>query len=259
MYSILKKEITAYLSSLVAYVTIGVFLLLLGLLLWVYQESSILNYGYAALDSLFSNAPYLFIFLIPAITMRSIAEERREGTFELLLTRPLTHWQIVIGKYLASIVLVLFALIPTLVYYYSVSTLGQPQGNIDTGGVIGSYIGLFLLGASFAAIGSFTSSITKNQIIAFTLAVFICFFFYSGFDSLSNLLSLQSLGLQNLGINEHYQSISRGVLDTRDLGYFVVLSGLFIWLTVYVLLRQQQKGIKGTIMLSVLSILFTIT
>jgi len=242
VYSILKKEITTYLSSLVAYVTIGVFLLVLGLFLWVFPDSSILDYGYAGLDSLFSTAPYLFMFLIPAITMRSLAEERKEGTFELLITRPLTDLQIVLGKYFAAVLLVLFALIPTLVYYYSVSVLGTPQGNIDSGAVIGSYIGLFLLGASFAAIGLFASAITKNQIIAFTIAVFICFFFYSGFDSLSGLLSLQSTGIQSLGINDHYQSISRGVLDTRDLGYFVVLSALFIWLTVVVLLKQQQKS-----------------
>jgi len=255
MLSILKKEITSYLSSLVAYVTIGVFLLVLGLFLWVFPDSSILDYGYAGLDSLFNTAPYLFMFLIPAITMRSLAEERKEGTFELLLTRPLTDWQIVLGKYLAAVVIVLFALVPTLVYYYSVYTLGIPQGNIDTGGVIGSYIGLFLLGASFAAIGLFASSITKNQIIAFTIAVFLCFFFYSGFDSLSGLLSLQNLGLQDLGITEHYQSVSRGVLDTRDLAYFIILAGLFIWLTLFVLLRQRQKGLKGT-MLSVLGLLF---
>jgi len=255
MYSILKKEITSYLSSLVAYVTIGVFLLVLGLFLWVFPESSILDYGYAGLDSLFNTAPYLFMFLIPAITMRSLAEERKEGTFELLLTRPLTHLQIVLGKYFASVIIVLFALVPTLVYYYSVYSLGEPQGNIDTGGVIGSYIGLFLLGASFAAIGLFASSITKNQIIAFTIAVFLCFFFYSGFDSLSSLLSLQNLNLQDLGITEHYQSVSRGVLDTRDLAYFVVLPGLFIWLTLFALLRQQQKSIKGSILLSVLAIL----
>ena len=259
MYAILKKEIISYLSSLVAYVTIGVFLLVLGLFLWVFPDSSILDYGYAGLDSLFNTAPYLFMFLIPAITMRSLAEERKEGTFELLLTRPLTDWQIVLGKYFAAVFIVLFALVPTLVYYYSVYTLGTPQGNIDTGGVIGSYIGLFLLGASFAAIGLFASSITKNQIIAFTIAVFLCFFFYSGFDSLSTLLSLQNLNLADLGITEHYQSISRGVLDTRDLAYFIVLSGIFIWLTVYVLLRQQQKGIKGTLLLSVLAILFFIT
>ncbi|MCR8558244.1 gliding motility-associated ABC transporter substrate-binding protein GldG [Mucilaginibacter sp. BJC16-A38] len=249
MLSILKKEITSYLSSLVAYVTIGVFLLVLGLFLWVFPESSVLDYGYAGLDSLFNTAPYLFMFLIPAITMRSLAEERKEGTFELLLTRPLADWQIVLGKYFACLILVLFALLPTLVYYYSVYQLGNPQGNIDTGGVIGSYIGLFLLGAGFVGIGLFASSISKNQIIAFTIAVFLCFFFYSGFDSLSQLLSLQSLDLQNLGITEHYQSVSRGVLDTRDLIYFIILAGLFICLTLFVLIKQRQKSIKDGVLI----------
>ncbi len=255
MLSILKKEITSYLSSLVAYVTIGVFLLVLGLFLWVFPDSSILNYGYAGLDSLFSTAPYLFMFLIPAITMRSLAEERKEGTFELLLTRPLTDWQIVLGKYFASLLIVFFALVPTLVYYYSVYTLGSPQGDIDTGGVIGSYIGLFLLGAGFAAIGLFASSISKNQIIAFTVAVFLSFFFYSGFDSLSQLLSLQNLGLQNFGITEHYDSVSRGVLDTRDLAYFIILAGVFICLTLLVLLKQRQKSIKDRTLLGTVVIL----
>ena len=241
MYSILRKEITSYLSSLVAYVTIGVFLLVLGLFLWVFPDSSILDYGYASLDSLFNTAPYLFMFLIPAITMRSLAEERKEGTFELLLTRPLTDGQIVLGKFFACVLLVLFALIPTLVYYYSVYTLGNPQGNIDTGAVIGSYIGLFLLGSGFVAIGLFASSVSKNQIIAFTIAVFLSYFFYSGFDSLSSLLSLQNLGLQNLGITTHYQSVSRGVLDTRDLCYFICLSALFIWFTLAVIKIQRQK------------------
>lgn len=245
MLSILKKEIVSYLSSLVAYVTIGVFLLVLGLLLWVFADTSILNYGYAGLDSLFSTAPFLFMFLIPGITMRSLAEERREGTFELLLTRPLTDWQIVLGKYFACLILVLFALVPTLVYYYSVYTLGNPQGNIDTGGVIGSYIGLFLLGAVFCAIGLFASSVSKNQVIAFTIAVFLCFFFYIGFNSLSGLLSLQSLNLENLGITEHYQSVSRGILDTRDLVYFIITAGLFICLTLFVLIKQRQKILFG--------------
>ncbi|RYY32626.1 MAG: gliding motility-associated ABC transporter substrate-binding protein GldG, partial [Sphingobacteriaceae bacterium] len=243
-----------YLSSLVAYVTIGVFLLVLGLFLWVFPDSSILEYGYAGLESLFNTAPYLFMFLIPAITMRAIAEERKEGTLELLLTRPLTLLQIVMGKYLACVLLVLFALVPTLVYYYSVCELGLPQGNIDTGAVIGSYIGSLLLGAAFAAIGLFASSITKNQIIAFTIAVFLSFFFYSGFDSLSQLLSLQDFSLQSLGITEHYQSVSRGVLDTRDLVYFLLLAGVFIWLTVFTLMRQQQKTLMGTAMLSILSL-----
>ncbi|MES2269117.1 MAG: gliding motility-associated ABC transporter substrate-binding protein GldG [Bacteroidota bacterium] len=259
MLSILKKEITSYLSSLVAYITIGVFLLVLGLFLWVFPETSILAYGYAGLESLFSTAPYLFMFLVPAITMRSLAEERREGTFELLLTRPLTNLQIVLGKYLAGVAIVLFALVPTLVYYFSVYTLGTPQGNIDTGAVIGSYIGLFLLGASFAAIGLFASSVSKNQVIAFTIAVFLCFFFYSGFDSLSAILSLQNLGLQSLGINEHYQSISRGVLDTRDLMYFIVLIMFFLWLTLFVLHRQAGKKFINTVFLSLLGIMFSLT
>jgi ABC-2 type transport system permease protein len=258
VYSILKKEITSYLSSLVAYVTIGVFLLVLGLLLWVFPDSSIMEYGYATLENFFGTAPYLFMFLIPAITMRSLAEERKEGTFELLLTRPLTDWQIVIGKYLAVVVIILFALIPTLIYYYSVYTLGAPQGNIDTGGVIGSYIGLFLLGSVFAAIGLFASAVSKNQIVAFIIAVFLCFFFYSGFDSLSSILSLQELNIQDLGINEHYQSISRGVLDTRDLVYFIVLTGLFISLTLFVLLQQRQKNLKNPILFKVIGTLLII-
>jgi len=199
------------------------------------------------------------MFLVPAITMRSLAEERREGTFELLLTRPLTGRQIVLGKYFAGLVLVFFALVPTLVYYYSVYTLGAPQGNIDTGAVIGSYIGLFLLGAAFCAIGLFASSISKNQVIAFTIAVFLCFFFYSGFDSLSGLLSLQSLGLENLGITQHYQSVSRGVLDTRDLVYFIVLSGLFICLTLAVLIRQRQKSLRDKPLLKTLGLLALLT
>jgi ABC-2 type transport system permease protein len=257
--SILQKEITSYLSSLVAYVTIGVFLLVLGLFLWVFPDSSILDYGYAGLESLFSTAPYLFMFLIPAITMRSLAEERKEGTFELLFTRPLTDWQIILGKYFAAVLLILFALVPTLVYYFSVSTLGTPQGNIDTGAVIGSYIGLFLLGAAFAAIGLFASSVTKNQIIAFTIAVFLCFFFYSGFDSLSQLLSLQDLGLQNLGITEHYQSVSRGLLDTRDVAYFIIVTGIFIWLTLFVIIRQRKKKLLTTTMFGYAGMLLVIT
>jgi ABC-2 type transport system permease protein len=259
VYSILKKEITTYFSSLVAYITIGVFLLVLGLFLWVFPDTSILAYGYAGLESLFSTAPYLFMFLVPAVSMRSLAEERREGTFELLLTRPLTHIQIVAGKYLAVVVIVLLALVPTLVYYFSVYTLGTPQGNIDTGAVIGSYIGLFLLGSSFAAIGLFASSVSKNQVISFTIAVFLCFFFYSGFDSLSSILSLQNLGVQGLGINEHYQSISRGVLDTRDLMYFLVLDALFIWITLFVLHRQNGRKLVNTVFLSALGILFSLT
>lgn len=235
MLTILQKEIIAYLSSLVAYVTIGVFLLVLGLFLWVFPDTSVLDYGYADLSSLFNTTPYLFMFLIPAITMRSLAEEKKEGTFELLATSPITDWQIVLGKYLACVLLVLLALLPTLVYVYSLSQLGNPVGNLDSGAVIGSYIGLFLLGGTFVSVGIFASSITKNQIIAFAIAVFMCFFLFSGFDSLSGLLSFQNSEIQNFGINEHYQAISRGVLDTRDLVYFLSVSGLFLLLTKTVL------------------------
>jgi ABC-2 type transport system permease protein len=233
MLSILSKEINGFFSSLVAYITIGVFLLVLGLFLWVFPDSSILDYGYAGLDSLFSIAPYLFMFLIPAITMRSLAEERKEGTFELLATRPLTDWQIVLGKYFASLLMVLIALVPTLIYYITVYKLGVVEGNVDTGAVIGSYIGLFLLGASFVAIGIFASSLTKNQIIAFTIAVFLSFLSFSGFDSVSRILSLASLEtyISAFGINEHYESISRGVLDTRDLVYFISFIALFLVIT----------------------------
>ena len=233
MLTIYKKELYSYLSSLVAYITIGIFLIVLGLFLWVFPDTSILEYGYAGLDSLFNIVPYLFMFLIPAITMRSLAEEKKEGTFELLATRPLTDWQIIGGKYLASLTLVLFALIPTLIYYLSVYQLGAVIGNIDTGAVIGSYIGLFLLGAAFVALGIFASSLTKNQIIAFAIAVFLSFFAFSGFDSASQILSLQKFDniLINIGINEHYQSISRGVLDSRDLIYFLSFIAIFLLIT----------------------------
>ena len=233
MLTIFKKELYSYFSSLVAYITIGIFLIVLGLFLWVFPDTSIIEYGYAGLDSLFSTVPYLFMFLIPAITMKSLAEEKKEGTFELLATRPLTDWQIVLGKYLAAVVLVLFSLIPTLIYYYSVYKLGVVEGNIDSGAVIGSYIGLFLLGGAFTAIGIFSSSLTKNQIIAFAIAVFLCFFAFSGFDSASQVLSLQKFDniLINIGINEHYQSISRGVLDSRDLIYFLSFIAVFLLIT----------------------------
>lgn len=237
MLSILNKEIGSFFSSLAAYISMAVFLLVTGLFLWVFPDSSILDYGYAGLDSFFNIAPYLFMFLVPAITMRSLAEEQKDGTFELLATRPLSDWQIVFGKFLASLLIVVLTLLPTLVYYISVYQLGVSKGNIDTGAVIGSYIGLVLLGAAFTSIGLFTSSLGKNQIIAFTLSVFLCFFSFSAFDSISKLIIFQSFesSLTSLGINQHYQSISRGVLDSRDLIYFLSFAGLFLLLTKTVL------------------------
>ncbi|MNE13139.1 ABC-2 family transporter protein [compost metagenome] len=241
MLTILKKEISGFLNSMVAYVTIIFFLVITGLFLWVFPESSILDYGYAGLDSLFYIAPYVFMFLIPAITMRSFAEEKKEGTFELLTTQPVTDWQIILGKFGAGLSLVILSLIPTLVYYYSVYELGATPGNLDSGAVAGSYIGLLLLGFAFTSIGIFSSSITNNQIVAFIIAVFLCFIAFSGFDSISSLTSFGSLDtiLINLGINAHYQSISRGVLDTRDLIYFLSFSALFLAATKTVLSTRK--------------------
>ncbi|AFD05521.1 gliding motility-associated ABC transporter permease subunit GldF [Solitalea canadensis] len=241
MLTILKKEISGFFNSMVAYVTIIFFLVITGLFLWVFPESSILDYGYAGLDSLFYIAPYVFMFLIPAITMRSFAEEKKEGTFELLTTQPVTDWQIILGKFGAGLFLVVFSLLPTLVYYFSVYELGATPGNLDSGAVIGSYIGLLLLGCAFASIGIFSSSITNNQIVAFIVAVFICFIAFSGFESISSIASLGYLdsSILNMGINAHYQSISRGVLDTRDLIYFLSFSALFLAATKTVLSTRK--------------------
>jgi ABC-2 type transport system permease protein len=237
MYAVLKRELFSLLNSLMAYITIGIFLLAAGLLLWFFPDTSILDYGYAELTGFFSLAPFLFMFLIPAITMRSFAEERREGTYILLATRPLTDWQILAGKYLACLVLVLIALLPTLFYYMSIYQLAMPVGNVDAGAVIGSYLGLLFLGAAFIAIGIFCSSLTKNQVVAFAIAVFICFLAYSGFDAMAKMESLQFLEgtFIFLSINEHYQSISRGVLDTRDALYFLSVVALFLFLTHFIL------------------------
>ena len=237
MYAVFKRELFSLLNSLMAYITIGVFLLVSGLLLWFFPDTSMLDYGYAEMNGFFSLAPFLFMFLIPAITMRSFAEERREGTYILLASRPLTDWQIILAKYFACFVLVLFSLIPTLLYYYSIVELGLPKGNIDGGAVAGSYIGLLLLGSAFVAIGIFSSSITKNQVIAFAVAVFISFIVYSGFDALSKIFSLNILESVFiwLSVNQHFQSMSRGVIDTRDLVYFITFVFVFLGLTKLVL------------------------
>lgn len=240
MYAVFKRELFSLLNSLMAYITIGVFLLASGLLLWFFPDTSILDYGYAELNGFFSLVPFLFLFLIPAFTMRSFAEERKEGTYVLLATRPITDWQIILAKYFACLVLVVFSLVLTLVYYFTIYQLGFPKGNIDTGAVIGSYIGLLLLGSAYAAIGICCSSITKNQVIAFALAVFCCFIAYSGFDAMSKIFALRFLEnmFLALSINAHYQSISRGVLDTRDLVYFITLVLLFLGCTKLIIGRR---------------------
>ena len=188
MWSLYKKELSNFFSSLIGYLTIAVFLVLTGLMLWVLKSDfNILDYGYAGMDGLFLIGPFLYLFLIPAITMRSLAEEKRTGTIEMLMTRPLSDWTIVFAKFLASWTLVLISLLPTLVCYVSVYTLGDPVGNIDTGSVVGSYIGLLLLGGAFVAIGLFCSSLTNNQIVSFILAALLCAIAYLGFESLYNM------------------------------------------------------------------------
>lgn len=234
MFTLLKKEIRSFLSSLIGYITITVFLLVIGLFMWVLQmDSNVLDNGFANIDPLFIIAPWVFLFLIPAITMRSFADEKKAGTIELLLTRPLTDLQIILAKFIAGFLLVLFSLLPTLIYYYSVHLLGSPVGNIDTGGMWGSYIGLFFLGGAFVAIGIFASAITDNQVVSFILALFLCFFIYIGFDYLGSFAIFSKVDnvVFALGINHHYVSMSRGVLDTRDMLYFFSLIALFVLAT----------------------------
>lgn len=230
MKAILKKEFTAFFASPIAYLVIGVFLVINGLFLWVFKDDfNILNAGFADLNNFFYLAPWVFLFLIPAITMKSFADEFNSGTIEILKTRPITNWQIVFGKFLASLLLIIIALIPTLTYVYTVYQLGNPVGNLDFGSTIGSYIGLLLLASTYTAVGLFTSTLSKNQIVAFILSVFITFFLYFGFDAFANLVSNQNIS--KLGINEHFKSISRGVIDTRDILYFVSVTAFFLFIT----------------------------
>jgi ABC-2 type transport system permease protein len=222
MFSILRKEISSFLNSMIAYVVIVLFLVTMGLLMWVFPDTSVLEYGFADMETLFSMAPFVFMFLIPSITMRTFAEEKKSGTLELLFTKPLTDWDIILGKYFSTVLLIVVALVPTVVYYFSVSALGSPEGNIDTAAVIGSYIGLLLLGAVFASVGIFTSSISENQIISFIIGVFLCFILHSGFAAIAsiNVWGSFSYLIDSMGISYHYSSMSKGLIDSRDLVYF---------------------------------------
>ena len=233
MLTILKKEIRSFLSSLIAYVVMIVFLIAIGLFMWVLPDYNVLDLGYANLDTLFDMAPWVFIFLISAITMRSFSEEKKTGTIEILTTKPISDLQIILGKYFASVVLVLFVLLPTLLYYYTIYQLGAPKGNLDSGAILGSYIGLFFLASAFAAIGIFSSAVSDNQIVSFILSMFLCYCFYNVFDLFADFKLLGSYDsvVASLGINSHYQSISRGVIDSRDVLYFISLILAFVWAT----------------------------
>ena len=232
MTSIIKKELNSFLSSLSGYMVILMFLILNGVFLWIFPGSfNLLDSGYAGLDGLFFLAPWVFLFLIPALTMRLFSDEIKIGTIELLLTKPITEFKLVLGKYIAGIILCLIGLAPTLIYLFSIYALGQPKGNLDWGATIGSYIGLIFLAGVYVSIGLFASSLTESQILSFISALFICFFFFIGFEQIASLLSYtgMELSIEKLGVNYHYNAISRGVIDTRDLLYFIGVILLFIF------------------------------
>ncbi len=231
MWALFKKEISGFFSSLTGYLVIAVFLLLNSLFMWIVPgQFNVIGNGYATMDTLFAISPWVFLFLVPAITMRMFSEEKRSGTMDLLYTRPVSELQIILAKFLASWALVLASLLPTFIYFWSVSRLGSPPGNMDMGGTWGSYIGLLFLGGIYAAIGIFASSLTGNQIVAFILAVFLSFLMYLGFEFLSGVAESGRtvFMISRLGISYHYNSISRGVIDSRDILYFAGVILLFI-------------------------------
>ena len=242
MKALFFREISSFFSSMIGFLAMGFFILITGLVLWFFPEYSILQYGYATLDSFFGLAPILLLFIIPAITMRLFSEEKQMGTLEWLYTKPLTDLEIILGKFFASLFIIAVALLPTLIYYFSIYQLGYPKGNIDTGGVLGSYFGLFMLSSAFCAIGIYCSSLTTNQIVAFILSAVICTVLFWGFDLVSVFPIFEGKidhFLKNLGIGFHYESISRGVLDTRDLIYFLSISYFFLYLTHFQLEKRK--------------------
>ncbi|MBC8155240.1 MAG: gliding motility-associated ABC transporter permease subunit GldF [Bacteroidetes bacterium] len=233
MVAIFRKEVSQFFSSPIAYIIMAVFLTAVGLLLWVFPDTSLLEYGYADLGGFFSLTPYVMGFLVPAITMRSLADEVRAGTLEWLLTKPVSRWGVVLGKFLANWLLLALTILPTLIYYVTLYQLGDPPGNIDSAAVAGSYIGLLLLGSVFVAIGVWTSSLNDNQVVAFVLGVFFCFLFYVGLSALSGLLPDGSAAyyLSYLALDEQYRALGRGLIDSRNVIYLVSLTGFFLFLT----------------------------
>lgn len=244
MLPIFRKEIAGFFSSFTGYMVIIVFLLINSLFMWVFPgEWNVLDSGYAGLETLFFLSPWVFLFLVPAVTMRMFAEEKRTGTIELIYSKPVTERGIVYGKFLASVALILLALLPGLIYYLSVYMLGETPGNLDKGGTWGAFMGLCFLASVYAAAGIFSSSVTDNQVVAFILAVFLCFFLFAGFDSIAYLPGLKKFDefVIRLGINEHYKSISRGVIDIRDISYFLAVVVVINEATVLVLLSRFWK------------------
>lgn len=242
MLSIFKKELQAFFSSVTGYIVIGIFLLAVGLFLWVIPgQFNIPDVGYANVDGLFYLAPQLFLFLCPAVSMRLFAEEKQTETWELLVAKPLSEWQIVLGKYFAATIVILLAVLPTVIYFFSVSHLAEPRGNVDTGQFWGSFIGLIFLASVYMAAGTFASSLSKNQITAFVTALILCFFLYYGFDLLASFFTSGTKihFIENLGIHAHYKSMARGVVDSRDTVYFVAVDTIFLTLTARRVKRMQ--------------------
>jgi ABC-2 type transport system permease protein len=234
MKSIVVREIKSFFGSPIGYLVIAVFLIGNGLFLWVFEgEYNILKSGFADLGPFFNLAPWILIFLIPAVTMRSFSDEKKQGTLELLLTKPLSIWEIACGKFLGSLALIVIAIIPTLIYVWSIYGLGLPEGNIDMGSTMGSYFGLLFLISGYSAIGIFTSTLSENQIVAFIIAVFLCFFFYFGFEGMATILPHYQSFISSFGMQDHFKSMSRGVIDTRDVLYFVSIVIMFLSFTVY--------------------------
>ena len=234
MWSICKKDLHQFFSSLTGYIAIILFLLVNGIFLFVLKESNLFDYGYATLDKFFELSPWILLFLVPAVSMRSLSDEFRTGTFEILQTKPLSKWQIVLGKYYALLLVLLFVIVPTFIYVITIKSLSS-VGSIDTGGIIGSYIGLFLLIAVFAAISLCCSSFTNNAVVAFLVSAFVCLILYYGFNAISKLPVFQGKAdyyIEMLGIDFHYRSVSRGLLDSRDVLYFFNLIFLFLLITV---------------------------
>lgn len=237
MIALVKREINSFFSGPIGYLVIALFLVINGLFLWVFKgEFNIFDAGFADLGTFFELAPWVLLFLIPAVTMRAISDELKAGTMELLLTKPLSLNSIVAGKYVGAFLLILIALLPTLLYIFTISSLGNPQGNWDSGSTLGSYLGLLFLVAAYSAIGIFASSLSQNQIVAFLIAVFLCFALYFGFEALGMLSS--GFSLERLGMKSHFDSVSRGVLDTRDLIYFLSITFFFLALTVFKLRKR---------------------
>ncbi|WP_144602150.1 gliding motility-associated ABC transporter permease subunit GldF [Algoriphagus algorifonticola] len=236
MKSLFIKEINAFFGSLLGYLILALFLVAIGLIVWVFPETSVLDYGYADLEPLFTYTPYVFTFLIPALSMRAIAEEKRNQTWELLRTAPLSLTQIILAKYLALLCLIILAVLPTLLYYISIVQLGDPIGNLDQAGFFGSWIGLLMIGAVFGAVGIFASALTSQQVVAFVLGVFLCFLIYFGFTAIADLqLGAISYWIEEISLSYHYVNLSRGVIDSSDLFFLLGMIWLFLGASILVL------------------------